>query len=222
MSESNMTKIKICGITNYQDASWCMTLGADFLGFNFYKKSPRKISVHGCSEILTKMPKTFIPVGIFVDEEIGNIVDIIGKTGIGMVQLHGRESPEFCKELRGRMSPDKKIIKGFRIKNEGTLKYVARYRDAVDYFLLDTWTPSEPGGTGPGGTGETFNWDVAVSAKRYEKPIFLAGGLTPENINQAIEKVQPYAVDVASGVERLPRRKDYEKLKLFILKARPA
>ena len=264
-----MVKVKICGITNSSDALYAVGLGADYLGFNFYKKSQRKVSVDMAKEIITKLPPVAAPVGIFVNEEINIIFEIVQKCGLKLVQLHGNESPEYCQSLAVSLSqstqspvtgkesvetepkpkltcesgqkqlvvdPDIKtnpdqtettaltaqvitplpkghipIIKAFRIKGPGTIKYLSRYKQFVDYFLLDTYLPGEPGGT-----GETFNWELAVKAKEYGKPVFLAGGLTPENVADAIKQVQPYAVDVATGVERLPRRKDYDKMKQFI------
>ncbi|MDI6640999.1 MAG: phosphoribosylanthranilate isomerase, partial [Elusimicrobiota bacterium] len=180
------------------------------------------------------------PVGVFVDEQIDTILKVVKKCQLRLVQLHGKESPEYCKSLHSLLvthhsqellsdcQPGRflqrttgvfekericvSLIKAFRIKSEATLKYISRFKDVVDYFLVDTYVPSKEGGT-----GEVFNWEIAVEAKKYNKPIFLAGGLTPENVKDAIEKVAPFAVDVASGVERLPRRKDYEKLKNFIL-----
>ncbi len=208
-----MTKVKICGITNYDDAMYSVTLGADFLGFNFYPKSKRKVSIETAKEIISKLPDVYTPVGVFVDEEIERIIEIAKICSLKIVQLHGRESPEYCQNLNSKLLPlNIQIIKSFRIKSDGTLKYIARYKDIVNYFLLDTYVSGVEGGT-----GETFNWDVAVEAKKYNIPIFLAGGLTPENVKDAVLKVQPYAVDVASGVERLPRRKDYNKLKDFIV-----
>jgi len=229
-----MTKIKICGITNLQDATWSATLGVDYLGFNFYKRSPRKISISMAQEIISKIPPVCEPVGIFVDEEINVILDTVKKCNLKLIQLHGKETPDYCLNLKMQLiklehpefesvsendilqkETKIKIIKAFRIKGEGTLKYLSRFKDIVDYFLLDTYIQGIEGGT-----GETFNWDLAVESKKYNKPIFLAGGLTPENVKEAIQKVQPYAVDTASGVERLPRRKDFDKLKKFILNAR--
>jgi len=257
-----VTKVKICGITNFQDASEACMLGADFLGFNFYKNSKRKVSLKMAADIISKLPPVFSPVGIFVDEEMAVIAQTAKKCNLKLVQLHGRETPEYCTELVAKLQPlGVKIIKAFRVKGEGTLGYIARFKDIADYFLLDAYVEGEPGGTGvamntplpqtvedaqPAAENAAENpqdvsqdalelqdntsseetetgvkpavsgWDIAIEAKRYNKPIFLAGGLTPENVEEAIEKVLPFAVDVASGVERLRRRKDYEKVKKFI------
>jgi phosphoribosylanthranilate isomerase len=152
-------------------------------------------------------------VGVFVDESQAEIVKIAKKTGLKYIQLHGNETPEFCKAVA--IASSLPIIKAFRISDEKSVEAIAAYKDSVEYFLLDACVPGEPGGT-----GEVFNWDLALKAKEIGKPVFLAGGLTPENVTEAILKVMPFAVDVASGVERLQRRKDYDKMNKFIRAAR--
>ncbi|OGS20141.1 MAG: hypothetical protein A2252_10845 [Elusimicrobia bacterium RIFOXYA2_FULL_39_19] len=235
-----MAKVKICGITNFQDASDAVMLGADFLGFNFYKKSKRKLSLDNALEIITKLPPVFSPVGIFVDDEMNTIMQIVQKCKLNAVQLHGNETPEYCTELSAQLKPQNvKIIKAFNMKGAETLAQMEKYIDSADYFLIDSYVEGEAGGTGvsmqdqlipaanpdeqPAQNEQTTpekpelsGWDLAIEAKKFNKPIFLAGGLTPDNVEEAIEKVLPFAVDVATGVERLPRRKDYDKLKKFI------
>lgn len=206
-----MTKIKICGITNQKDAFYSATLGANYLGFNFYKNSPRRISVKMASSIVSKLPSCTEPVGIFVDEQIEKIKMIIEKTKIKIIQLHGKEDVEFCQKLKNELE-NIKLIKTIKIKDENSVSDMEKYIGIVDFFLFDTYNQNLEGGT-----STAFNWDIALNAKKYNVPLFLAGGLTPENVTEAIKKLQPYAVDVASGVERLPRRKDYDKLKQFIL-----
>lgn len=203
-----MVRIKICGITNEKDALWAVNLGADYIGFNFYKNSPRKISPKLVAQIIGKLPAFTQPVGIFVNEEMKAVKRIAEKCRLNLVQLHGEESPEYCRELQVQ-SARLKIIKAFRIRDKESLEGMEKY--SVDYYLLDSYVPGIEGGT-----GEVFNWDMAVEAKQVGKPVFLAGGLTPDNITQAIEKVNPYGVDVASGVERTPRRKDYDLMREFI------
>jgi phosphoribosylanthranilate isomerase len=207
-----MTKVKICGITNYEDALLVANLGAEYIGFNFYKDSPRKVSVNMAKEVIGKLPGFVLPVGVFVDEVLEEVVKTAKKCGLKYIQLHGQESPAYCTEVKTRTGLP--VIKAFRVTGEESIGAMAPYRDIVDYFLLDAFVPGEPGGT-----GEVFNWDLAIKAKEYNKPVFLAGGLTPENVVDAIEKVLPFAVDVASGVERLPRRKDYDKMKQFVRNA---
>jgi len=207
-----MVRIKICGITNEKDALWAVNLGADYLGFNFYRNSPRKISPKLGAQIIGKLPSFTQPVGVFLNEEIKTVKRIAEKCRLNMVQLHGEETPEYCRELQAQ-SPRVRIIKAFRIRDKENLEEMEQY--GVDYYLLDSYVPGIEGGT-----GEIFNWDLAVEAKQFGKPVFLAGGLTPENVVQAIEKVNPYGVDVASGVERTPRRKDYGLMREFINRVR--
>ena len=207
-----MVKVKVCGITNDKDALWASGLGVDYMGFIFYKDSPRVITPKHALEIIKNLPPFICAVGVFVNEELKVIKSIVKKTGIKIVQLHGDESVEYCNELKS-MIPGIKIMKAFRIENEETLKNIPAYD--VNYYLLDAYVEGVPGGT-----GEAFNWDLAVKAKECGKPVFLAGGLTPDNVKEAIEKVKPYCVDAASGIERLPRRKDYNKMHDFINKAR--
>jgi len=208
-----MIKIKICGITNIQDATLAASLGADYVGFNFYKDSPRKVSAKAAKEIIAALPGFVIPAGIFVDEPVQELVTTVKKCGLKIIQLHGSESAAYCKEAASLCSLP--VIKAFRVADETTLTAMQGYLDSADYFLLDASAPEAPGGT-----GMVFNWDIAVKAKELNKPFFLAGGLTPGNIAEAIEKVRPFGVDTASGVERLPKRKDYEKMKSFITTAR--
>lgn len=206
-------RVKICGITNEEDARWAVNLGADFLGFNFYRKSPRKISVKLASEIIAKLPSWVEGVGVFVNAKINEALKIAAKTNLKIVQLHGDESPRYCAMVKSK-NPELKIIKAIRVKDELSLEKLFFYKK-VDFILLDTWVEDREGGT-----GQTFNWELARKVKEVGRPIFLSGGLNPENVVEAVEKVKPFGVDVASGVERLPRRKNYEKLKKFIAQAK--
>jgi phosphoribosylanthranilate isomerase len=208
-----MAKIKICGITKEEDASLAMSLGADYLGFNFYKESARKVSPKMVDEIMGKLPPFVVPVGVFVDEDPKEIGKVVKRSGIKMLQLHGSESPEVCKSLKETYGLP--IIKGFRVADASIIETIKAYVDVIDYVLVDTFVEGEAGGT-----GKTFDWEIALKAKELGKPLFLAGGLTPENVEEAVEKVNPFAVDTASGVERLPRRKDYDKMKAFIRAAK--
>jgi phosphoribosylanthranilate isomerase len=208
-----MVKVKICGVTNYDDALLAANLGADFIGLNFYKDSPRKVSVKNAKEIVSKMPPFVAVAGVFVDEPLEELVKTAKKVPLKYIQLHGSETPEYC--AQAAQSSGLPVIKAFRISDEKSLEEIPKYSESASFFLLDAFVPGEQGGT-----GEVFNWDLAVKAKEYGKPVFLAGGLTPENLTEAILKVQPFAVDAASGVERLERRKDYDKLNKFIRAAR--
>ena len=193
-------KIKVCGITNLDDARLAAELGADMLGFIFYAKSPRAVSREMATQICRAV--TAEKVGVFVNETEVNIRQILQECGLNALQFHGDESPSFC-----RLFPVKKI-KAIRVRDETSLQQAAEYD--VDALLLDTYTDSQRGGT-----GKTFDWSLAVKAKSLGRPIILSGGLTPDNVREAIRAVQPYAVDVASGVEREPGRKDPEKLRRF-------
>ncbi|MDD5354736.1 MAG: phosphoribosylanthranilate isomerase, partial [bacterium] len=195
-----MVKIKICGITCAQDATWAANLGADFIGLNFFKDSPRKISPQNALEILKEIPPFVSSVGVFVNEDIKNIVKLVKKLSLSLVQLHGEETVEYCRQIKEAV-PGIKIIKAFRIKDETVFDSMRPYLEIADYFLLDVYVEGIAGGT-----GATFNWDLALKAKELGKPIFLAGGLTPENVQEAVDKAKPFAADVASGIERSPKR----------------
>jgi phosphoribosylanthranilate isomerase len=202
-------RVKICGITDLEDALGALAAGADALGFIFYRKSPRFISFQNAREIISKLPPFVSKVGVFVDENLQTIQEVSDQTGIDTIQLHGSEPPEFCEGLRWP------VIKAVRVRNEGSLKQLERYR--VSAFLLDSYVPGQPGGT-----GEKFNWELAIQAKRANRPVILAGGLTPLNIREAVSAVRPFAVDVSSGVESAPGKKDLQKVREFILQAKAA
>ena len=199
-----MVRIKICGITNLEDALLAAELGADALGFIFYAKSPRSVAPETAREIIRQLPPLVLSIGVFVDEEAAVVRDLAARVGLDWVQLHGQEPPDYCRSLGRR------VLKGFRIKDEESLQELQPYRGAVQAFLLDTYKQAQTGGT-----GETFDWQLAKQAKGYG-PIVLAGGLTAANVAQAIEiAARPQAVDVASGVEAAPGKKDPEKLRAF-------
>jgi len=199
-----MVRIKICGITDLEDALLAANLGADALGFIFYAKSPRSVPPETAGEIIRQLPPFVLSVGVFVDEDAALVREIAARVGLDWVQLHGKESPDYCRSLGRR------VIKGFRIQDEGSLDALGQYQGAVQAFLLDTYQPGLPGGT-----GETFDWHLARRAQPYG-PIILAGGLNDKNVAEAIKLARPQAVDVASGVEARPGKKDPEKLRAFI------
>jgi phosphoribosylanthranilate isomerase len=203
-----MIKIKICGITNLEDALASADAGADALGFNFYKKSPRCIEPEKAAEIIAQLPPFVMPVGIFVNEREDKIREIQQLTCLQALQFHGDESPEFCQRFGAR------VIKAFQVKNKESLKNMAHYH--VGAFLLDSYRDGIRGGT-----GVTFDWHLAVVAKTFGK-VILAGGLTPENVAEAVKLVQPYGVDVAGGVEKEKGIKDHIKIKKFITEVRRA
>jgi phosphoribosylanthranilate isomerase len=198
-----MVRVKICGITHLADALLAAELGAHALGFIFYAKSPRSIRPAEARAIIRRLPPFVATVGVFVDEEAAAVREIAAAAGLDWLQLHGSESPDYCRSLGRR------VIKGFRIRGPESLLALPDYRDAAQALLLDTYKPGLPGGT-----GETFDWDLARRAQQHG-PIILAGGLTPDNVARAVAAARPAAVDVASGVEAAPGKKDHEKLRRF-------
>jgi phosphoribosylanthranilate isomerase len=202
-------KVKICGLTTVADAQAAVQAGADAVGLMFYSGSPRHITMEAAQEIAASLPPSVIRVGVFVDPNPSDVFAAIQLCELSLLQFHGAETPEFCQQF-GAMT-----MKAFRIRNAESLAPLASF--SADAFLLDSHVPDKPGGT-----GETFNWDLAVEAKKFGRPIFLAGGLTPENVADAIRAVQPFAVDVSSGVEISPGKKDPEKIQAFIAAVRGA
>jgi phosphoribosylanthranilate isomerase len=203
-----MIKIKICGITNCDDALAAAEAGADALGFNFFKKSPRYVEPSKAAEIIRQLPPFIVPVALFVNEREDKIRDIQFTTGIRVLQFQGDERPEFCERFSNR------VIKVFQVKDKESLKSMAHYH--VNAYLLDSYKEGMRGGT-----GTTFDWHLAVVAKTFGR-IILAGGLTPDNVAEAVKLVQPYGVDVASGVEREKGVKDHAMIKKFITEVRKA
>jgi phosphoribosylanthranilate isomerase len=201
--------VKICGLTNLADALVAAEAGADALGFVFYEASPRSVSIEAAAEIARQLSPAIVKVGVFVDAPEDFVVRATRSCALNLLQFHGQESPDYCLHF-GLMS-----MKAFRIRDEISLQDLAAY--PTDAWLLDAFSPGMPGGT-----GEKFNWDLAVQARSLGRPIFLAGGLTPENVAQAVEQVQPYGVDVSSGVEAAPGRKDHSKVRDFIRAAKVA
>lgn len=199
-------RVKICGITCLDDALMAAEAGADALGFVFYKKSPRYVDPEKASAIIAGLPAFVQVVGLFVNEALDLVNLTADSCRLDIVQLHGDESPAYCQSVRRR------VMKAFRVRGMESLAPMARY--SVAGLLLDAYSPDSYGGT-----GERFDWDFAVAAKRHG-PIILAGGLDPDNVASAVARVAPYAVDVSSGVESSPGRKDPEKVRRFILQAK--
>ena len=196
-------KVKICGLTNLPDAQAAAEAGADLLGFIFAEASPRRLTVEAAARITAEIPAHIVKVGVFVNPSEDLVLHALRECGFGLLQFHGEETPEFCTQF-GVMS-----AKAFRIRDERSLTALLNY--PTDAWLLDTYAEKQAGGT-----GQTFNWDLAVAAKEFGRPIFLAGGLTPENVADAVRRVQPFAVDVSSGVELSPGKKDCGKVAAFI------
>jgi phosphoribosylanthranilate isomerase len=196
-----MVKVKICGITNLEDAMAAVRWGADAIGFVF-APSPRQVTRQQVANIVAGLPPFICKAGVFVDSELEEVKEIMRVCSLNVAQLHGSESPDFCQALYPQ------VIKSFRVKDKSVLNLMTRYKASA--YLLDTYEAKLKGGT-----GKSFDWKIAKQAISYG-PIIISGGLTPMNVCQAINQVQPYAVDVASGVESEPGKKDHDKLRAFL------
>jgi phosphoribosylanthranilate isomerase len=202
-----MTKVKICGITNLEDALLSAKFGADALGFNFYEKSPRYLAPENAREIIEQLPKEVLKVGVFVNENLEKIVEIAAIAKLDALQLHGEETSEFARELKAKTNLE--IIKAFRVSPEFKPEDVLQYE--VDAILLDAYNPQEHGGT-----GETFDWEIAKKVQEISPKMYLAGGLSTDNTSTAIWKVKPFAVDSCSCLESEKGKKDKVKTINFL------
>jgi phosphoribosylanthranilate isomerase len=200
-------RVKICGVTNAKDALAAVEAGAHALGFMFYDQSPRCIQPAEAAKIIRELPPFVAKVGVFVNPSEELVRRAVSECGVDTLQFHGDESREFCRKfgLKG--------IKAFRVRDEESLRLMTEYDQEA--WLLDTYVPGKLGGT-----GERFNWELACQAVRLGRAVILAGGLTPENVAIAVRQVRPFAVDVSSGVESVPGRKDHHKLRDFIAATR--
>lgn len=203
-------RVKICGITSAADALTAVAAGADALGFMFYPPSPRYLTVDAARAITRELPPFVARVGVFVDADEERIAETVKRVGLDTVQLHGSESPEFAARLTGA-----RVIKAMRMEGPAALERLAGFREFA--WLLDSYVAGSFGGT-----GQTFNWDLACEAVRRGGQVILAGGLTVDNVARAVAAVGPHAVDVSSGVEVSPGRKDPAKVRDFIAAAKSA
>lgn len=194
-----VTKVKICGITNYEDAAAAMDMGADILGFNFYPKSPRFIAPEKASQIISRLPAFVDIAGVFVNEPFDKIRDTIDRCQLDWVQLHGDEDPQFCHLF---LSIDVKTMKALRVSDKADIKRADGF--FTDAILFDAFHPDKYGGT-----GLAFDWNIIGHIGR---PVFLAGGINPDNAEDAVE-LGVYGIDVCSGIEAEPGKKDHEKMK---------
>lgn len=206
-----MVRIKVCGITNRDDALAAVAAGADALGFNFYTRSPRYVAPSLARSIIEAVPREVWCVGVFVDEESpAAVARLAEESGVAAVQLHGEESPAYCAALSGRP-----VIKALRVGASFAPEEALAY--PADAILLDSFSRRARGGT-----GETFDWSLARRTRELVSQLYLAGGLTPENVGRAVRAVRPFAVDVCSGVELAPGRKGAELMGRFVAAARAA
>jgi phosphoribosylanthranilate isomerase len=201
------TRVKICGITSVTDGLVAAEAGADMVGLMFYEPSPRYVTLSQAASISRSLPPFVLRVGVFVNPDEALVTRAIAECGLSVLQFHGNEPSDFCTQF-GIMS-----LKVFRVQNLDSLTPMEHYQ--TDAFLLDAWSH-----VAPGGTGEQFNWELAVAAQKYGKPVFLAGGLTPQNVADAVCQVRPFAVDVSSGVESAPGKKDPTKVRAFVAAAK--
>ena len=205
-----MTRVKICGNTNYENARLAADLGADYLGFIFVPSSKRVVTVEKTEEILAKLPDFKNIVGIFCNQPKKEVETIAERLGLKFLQFHGEETALYCDSF---MQKGYEIIKTFHVKDSMSLKRIGEYN--VSAFLFDTYSRSDKGGR-----GIPFDWSVIEDKPYVHDKLFLAGGLNPLNVTDAIEKVRPFAVDVASGVESSPGVKDPQLLQTFLEKAK--
>jgi phosphoribosylanthranilate isomerase len=205
-----MVKVKICGLTNLEDAQWAAQCGADALGFILSEKGPRFLEEDIASSITAQLPPFISRVGVFVDEKIDTVKRIADSCKLDYVQLHGEETPDYCDKLREQVNC--RIIKAFRVKGAESLAGIKDY--FLDSILLDAWSPEAHGGC-----GVSFDWKLALDVAK-NCPIILAGGLNPKNVAEAVKQVNPFAVDVSSGVQSTARQKDRDKVLEFIQAAK--
>ncbi len=205
-----MVKVKICGVTNPDDALRAVEYGADALGFNFFPRSPRYIQPEDAALILRELPAGICTAGLFVNETRPHVKSVLracrsqGSSGLTAAQFHGDEDSKYCTRW------PLKVIKAFRVRNAETIRKIGEY--PVDYYLFDSWSP------GFGGSGSTFAWgwlDIPVA-----RPVILAGGLDVKNVSLAVRELRPFGVDVCTGVEATPGRKDHQRMKDFIAAAK--
>jgi phosphoribosylanthranilate isomerase len=205
-----MVKVKICGITNWSDARDAVEAGADFLGFNFYRQSSRYIAPAAARRIVQRLSETVATVGVFVNEPEREMLAIARRVGLDYVQLHGDETAEVVSRVRRSF----RVIKAIRVRDSFRVAQLANFKHASS-ILLDGFDAQLRGGT-----GKSFNWKLAKSAGR-KRQIFLAGGLTPENAAEAISEARPFAIDVCSGVESRPGKKDAARMRALLAAVRP-
>ena len=199
-------RVKICGLTRADEARSAVDAGADAVGMVFVPGTPREVSLEQAAAVAAVLPPFVARVGLFVDAPAAWVRDVVERLGLDTVQFHGSESPEDCAAFRPRV----RVLKAFRVRGPATLEGLGAYREVTDAWLLDAYVPGVAGGT-----GATFDWALARRAVAMGHPVILAGGLDAENVAGAIAGVEPFAVDVSSGVESAPGRKDAARMRAF-------
>ena len=202
--------VKICGLTNLEDARAAVEAGADAVGFVLVSTSPRALSRREIEQVLMALPRTVLTVGVVGDEDPDFLRDLLRVCPFGAIQFHGEEPPEEVLKLKG----EAKLIKAVRVHDARSLEIIPRYQ-GVDAVLLESYDPQRKGGT-----GTTFDWTLAAQARGFGIPVIVAGGLTPANVQEVVRQADPYGVDVSSGVESAPGRKDPALIREFVLKAK--
>ncbi|MDO8730118.1 MAG: phosphoribosylanthranilate isomerase [Candidatus Omnitrophota bacterium] len=205
--------VKICGMTNREDAIAAAEAGADAIGFVLVPTSPRAVTRREVEEILRFIPPTVLTVGVVANEDPDFLKGLVRVCSLGALQLHGQEPPEQVLRLKAELS-GVEIIKAIRVRDADSLKEIPSYK-GVDAILLDTYDPHRLGGT-----GQPFDWSLAARAKEFEIPLIVAGGLTAGNVREMVRQVDPHGVDVSSGVEVSPGKKSFELIRQFVLKAK--
>lgn len=201
-----MTRVKVCGNTSLEDTLAAVEAGADALGFIFVPGTPRHVTAEAARDMIAALPPLVTAVGVFADQPLEEVLWTVAFCGLGVVQLHGAEPPAFCSRIPA------KVIKAVRVRDVESLAGLGEYR--VHAFLLDSYVKGAWGGT-----GQRFPWELGEGAKAHG-PVILSGGLTPENVAEAVGRLRPYGVDVCSGVEAAPGRKDLDKVRAFIARVR--
>jgi phosphoribosylanthranilate isomerase len=204
-----MARAKLCGITNIDDARMCVEAGAWALGMIFWPNTPRRCEVEEAERIGAELRRQVELAGVFVNAELDEVAEIADVCNLSLIQLHGEEGPAYCSEIARRTGA--RIIKAVRAKDKASVRALLAYRDRVDFHMVDAYRPGMRGGT-----GETFSWDLLAELRDSSHPLILSGGLTPDNVADAIASVHPFAVDTASGTEAEPGRKDPAKVTAFM------
>jgi phosphoribosylanthranilate isomerase len=204
-----MARVKLCGITNLDDARLCADAGAWALGMIFWPNTARRCDVEEAERISAELRRKVELAGVFVNATLDEVAEIADVCNLSIIQLHGDEGPSYCTEVARRTGA--KVAKAVRAKDKSSVKALLAYRDRVDFHMVDAYRPGVPGGT-----GETFSWELLGELRDSSHPLILSGGLTPDNVADAIAAAHPFAVDTASGTEASPGIKDPAKVAAFV------